>query len=91
MGKVGHPNVKASGHYKAYINPCLDALNSADLGFHIGPIEVCSSCCADDTYVMSDRKSGLQGSLGIMNHYAQIYRVLFNAEKTKIVVTGNWI
>jgi hypothetical protein len=85
--RQGH--AKASGLFKAYINPCLDALNSADLGFHIGPIEVCSSCCADDTYVLSDRKSGLQGALEIVSHYAKRYRVIFNADKTKIVVTGS--
>ena len=55
----------------------------------IGPIQVCSSCCADDTYVMSDRKSGLQGALDIVSQYAQRYQVIFNAEKTKIVVTGS--
>ena len=32
--RQGH--VKAAGHFKAYINPCLDMLNQADLGFNIG-------------------------------------------------------
>ena len=85
--RQGH--VKASGHYKAYINPCLEALNRADLGFHIGPIAVNAVTCADDTYLLSDRSSGLQGSINIVQHYARRYRVVFNASKTKIVVTGS--
>ena len=83
----GH--VKAAGHFKAYINPCLDALNNAELGFSIGPITVNTVCCADDTYVLSDRPSGLQSSMNIVSHYAKRYRVIFNASKTKIVVTGS--
>ena len=85
--RQGH--VKASGHFKAYINPCLIALDSTDLGFHIGPISVNSACCADDTYILSDRQSGMQAALNIVNHYAKRYRVIFNGDKTKIVVTGS--
>ena len=85
--RQGH--VKAAGHFKAYINPCLDTLNEADLGFHIGPIAVGTECCADDTYLQSDTQSGLQNALNIVSHYARRYRVLFNADKTKIVVTGS--
>ena len=85
--RQGH--VKASGHFKAYINPCLDAINRADLGFHIGPILVGTVCVADDTYVLSDRQSGLQSAMDIVSHYARRYRVIFNAGKTKIVVTGS--
>ena len=81
--------MKASGYFKAYINPCLDSLNSTDLGFHIGPICVNSVCCADDTYVLSDRQSGLQSAMDIVSHFAKRYRVIFNADKTKIVVTGS--
>ena len=87
--RQGH--VKASGHYKVYINPCLDTLNSTDLGFHIGPVIVTVVCCADDSYLLSDRPSGLQGSLNIVEHYAGRYRVIFNASKTKIVVTGSQV
>ena len=81
--------MKAAGHFKAYINPCLDTLNEADLGFHIGPIAVGTECCADDTYLQSDTQSGLQNALNIVSHYARRYRVLFNADKTKVVVTGS--
>ena len=85
--RQGH--VKAAGHFKAYINPCLDTVNSTDLGFHIGPITVGTECCADDTYLQSDSQSGLQGLIDIVGHYARRYRVIFNADKTKIVVTGS--
>ena len=85
--RQGH--VKASGHFKVYINPCLDSLNSTDLGFHIGPIAVGVVCCADDTYLLSDRPSALQSAINIVEHYAKRYRVIFNASKTKIVVTGS--
>ena len=46
-------------------------------------------CCADDTYVLSDTQSGLQSAINIVSHYAKRYRVVFNADKTKIVVTGS--
>ena len=45
-------------------------------------------CVADDTYLVSDRPSGLQGALDIISHYARRYQLRFNAEKTKIVVSG---
>ena len=85
--RQGH--VRASGHYKAYINPCLLSLNRTDLGFHIGPICITAVSEADDTYLLSDSKSGLQGALNIINNYGKKYRVIFNAEKTKLVVTGS--
>ena len=87
--RQGH--VKASGHFKTYINPCLDTLNSTDLGFHIGLLSVLVVCCADDTYLLSGTPSGLQAAIKIVEHYARRYRVVFNASKTKIVVTGSKI
>ena len=87
--RQGH--VRASGHYKAYVNPCLTALNDSNLGFQIGPICVTSVCIADDVYVLSGSKSSLQGALNIVNHYARRHRVTFNADKTKLVVTGSVI
>ena len=85
--RQGH--VRADTHYKTYINPCLEAVNKADLGFHIGHICVGATCCADDTYVLSDSPSGLQSSLDIVSHYARRYRVIFNTGKTKATVTGS--
>ena len=48
-------------------------------------------CCADDTYLLSDTPSGLQAAIKIVKHYARRYRVVFNASKTKIIVTGSKI
>ena len=84
--RQGH--VRASGHYKAYINPCLTSLNSSSLGFNIGPICITAVSVADDTYLISGSKSGLQGALNIINFFGKRYRVVFNADKTKLVVTG---
>ena len=85
--RQGH--VRADGHYKAYINPCLDAVNSAGLGCYIGPINLGTTCCADDTYLQAYSPRSLQSALHIVSHYANRYRVVFNPSKTKIVVTGS--
>ena len=84
--RQGH--VRASGHFKTYINPCIEALNSSKLGFHIGPICITSVCVADDAYVLSNTQSGLQSALGIVSHYGRRYQLKFNPTKTKVVVTG---
>ena len=85
--RQGH--VRASGHFKVYINPALISLNSTNLGFHLGPICTTAVCVADDAYLLSNTPSGLQGALDIMTHYAKRYQLQFNADKTKIVVTGS--
>ena len=38
-------------HFKAYINPCLNAANLSNLGFNIGPVCISAICIADDTYM----------------------------------------
>ena len=35
---VGQGKIKSSDHYKIYINPALETLESAQLGIDIGPI-----------------------------------------------------
>ena len=85
--RQGH--VRASGHFKVYINSCLLSLNSSNLGFKFGNICTTAVCVADDTYLFSNSPSGLQGALDIMSHYAHRYQLNFNADKTKIVVTGS--
>ena len=60
--KQGH--VKSSDNYKIYINPLLDAVDSANLGVWLGPINVGNSACADDEYLMSDSQSKLQVAAG---------------------------
>ena len=49
--------------------------------FHFTLIEYC--------IVLSDSQSGLQSAINLVSHYAKRYRVVFNADKTKIVVTGS--
>lgn len=85
--RQGH--VRASGHFKAYINPCLTAANESNLGFNIGPICVTAVCVADDAYVLSDCPRKLQGAINIVGHYGKRYRVIFNASKTKATITGS--
>ena len=36
---VGHGKICSSAHYKIYINPVLDILDSAKLGIDISPIK----------------------------------------------------
>ena len=85
--RQGH--VRSSGHFKVYINPCLLSLNSSNLGFNLGPLCTTAVCVADDAYLLSDSPSGLQGALDIISHYAKQYQLRFNADKTKVVVTGS--
>ena len=85
--RQGHK--RASGHFKSYINPCLDTAISSDLGFYIGPICVCAACVADDTYILSNDPRKLQGLINIVGHYGRRYRLIFGADKTKVTITGS--
>ena len=87
--RQGH--VRASGHFKVYINPSLLSLKRSNLGFSLGPLTITVVCVADDAYLISGTPSGLQGALDIMAHYAKRYQLKFNAGKTKIVVSGSKI
>ena len=70
--RQGH--VRASGHFKVYINPCLLSLNTSKLGFSLGPVCTTAVCIADDTYVVSGSPSGLQAALDLISHYARRYQ-----------------
>ena len=85
--RQGHK--RASGHFKSYINPCLTAANSSNLGFNIGPICVSAVCIADDTYVLTNDPRKLQDIINIIGHYGKRYRLVFGADKTKITITGS--
>ena len=85
--RQGH--VKASGHFKAYVNPCLTALGHSNLGFTMGLLCVTAVCVADDVYVLSDCPRKLQAAIDIVAHFGKRYRVVFNASKTKITITGS--
>ena len=77
------------GHFKGYINPLLNTLNSSNLGFRIGPLCITTVCVADDTYVLTSSPSALQSALNIVSQYGHKYQLWFNAGKTKITVTGS--
>ena len=85
--RQGH--VRASGHFKVYVNSCLLSLKESKLGFQLGPLFVPVVCVADDAYLLANTPSSLQALLDIMSHYAFKYQLKFNAGKTKIVVTGS--
>ena len=85
--RQGH--VKASGHFKAYVNPCLVALRNSGLGFVMGPVCVTAVCIADDVYLLSDCPRKFLAAIGIVEHFGKRYRVVFNASKTKLTVTGS--
>ena len=85
--RQGH--VRASGHFKVYVNSILLSLNNSKLGFCLGPVCNTAVCVADDAYLLADSPSGLQGALDMISHYAKRYQLRFNADKTRIVVTGS--
>ena len=84
-------NIKSSDHYKIYIGPLLEAIDSAALGVWIGPINVSQSACADDEYLLTDSQTKLQAMLGIAEFYGKKYDVTYGASKTKITVIGSEI
>ena len=85
--KQGH--IKSSDDYKIYLNPLLDAIDSANLGVWIGPVNVGSSTCADDIYLISDSQSKLQALLNIAAYYGDMYRAKYGATKTKVTIVGS--
>ena len=87
--RQGH--VRASGHFKVYLDPCLHSLADSRLGFELGLLCVTVVCVADDVYLLSNSPSGLQAALNIIGHYALRYQLKFNALKTKVNVTGSKI
>ena len=86
---VKRGNIKSSDNYKIYNNPLLDTVDSASLGVQVGPVNVGSSACTDDEYLMSDRQTKLQALLDIAQYYGKMYRVKYGASKTKITVVGS--
>ena len=83
---VGQGKIRSSDHYKIYINPILETLESADLGVNIGPVNTGVSCVADDVYLITDDQTKLQGLIDIAQHYGNMYRVEYGASKTIISV-----
>ena len=82
---------KSSDHYKVYIAPLLDTLESSNLGIWIGNINVSVSGVAGDVYLLTDRQTKLQAQLDIASHYGRMFRIKYGASKTKITVIGSEI
>ena len=78
----------SSDHYKIYIAPLLETVESANLGVWIGPINTGLTCCADDFLGMSDNPHNLQCILDIASHYGKMYKVTYGSDKTKVVISG---
>ena len=49
----------------------------------LGIVVFCGVCCADDTYLLFDKPSGLKSAIDIVQHYAKRYKAIFNATTTK--------
>ena len=88
---VKQGNIKSSDHYKIYISPLLDTVDSSELGIWIGPINVANSACADDEYLISDSQTKLQALLDIAEYYGKMYHVTYGASKSKITVIGSTV
>ena len=82
---------KSSDHYKLYVAPLLDTLDTAKLGVWIGNINVGVSGVADDIYLMTDSQTKLQAQLDIATHYGKLYRIQYGASKTKVTIVGSEI
>ena len=64
-------------------------MDSANLGVWLGPVNVGSSACADDEYLITDSQSKLQSLIDIAAHYGSMYRVTYGAGKTKVTIAGS--
>ena len=85
--KQGH--ICSSDNYKVYINPLLDTLEESQLGIWIGPVNVSSTDCTDDVYLITDNQVRIQCLLYIASNYGQRYRIKYGANKTKITIVGS--
>ena len=81
--------IKSSDHYKIFVSPALESLDSSHLGYQLGPVCVGVSGVADDVYLISDMQDKLQQLISIAAHYGARYRTKYGASKTKITVTGS--
>ena len=46
---------------------------------------------ADDTYILAGSPSSLQAALNIVSFFGKRYRIIFNADKTELVVSGSQV
>ena len=64
---VKQGRTKSSDHYKVYIAPLLDSLDSADLGVWVGNVNVSVSGVADDVSGVADDVSGVADDVYLMS------------------------
>ena len=80
---------RSSDHFKTYVAPAVELVDSANLGVWMGPLNIGVSCCAVDFLGMSDNPSNLQHIIDLASYYGKLYRIQYEADKTKIVVSGS--
>ena len=58
------------------------------MGVWIGPINISTSCCADDVLTLSDSQDKMQCLLNIAEHCGKMFKIRYGADKTKITISG---
>lgn len=80
--------MKSGGHYKFYVSPTLEALDSSQLGVWLGPINVSLSTVTDDVLFMPESQNKLQVLLDIASQCGKMFKIEYGTTKTKITLTG---
>ena len=70
-----------------YIDGLLISLNRAGLGCHIGHMFVGVLAYADDLILLAPTPHAMRSMLQCCEQYAEEYDVLFNADKTKCIIS----
>ena len=84
-------SIGSGEYYKVYAPPVLETLDQYNLGVWIGPVNSSVSPCADDLLLNTDTPSKLQAQLDIAGHWGELYRIQYNADKTKVTITGSQV
>ena len=74
--------------YLVFNNDVIKQLRDSGLGAKVGDIYCGSPVQADDFALISLTGCGLQGMMNICFKYSRLWRYLYNASKTKILVRG---
>jgi hypothetical protein len=72
--------------YLVYINGLIKQLEASDYGFVMYNIKLSSPTVADDMYLVSFSKGGMDKMLDICNEYSRQWRYRYNAGKCGIIV-----
>ena len=74
--------------YKRFINPLLTLIQNADLGAHIGDINLSSPTCADDVCLTANTPADLQVLLDLVGSYSQMERYSLQPTKCVVIPSG---